>query len=270
VVVDLLSIAVYYAFPFALGVFAAGFIYRITRLFMMRGPPRVMAPRRKRSIKQLVVGFVRTFLDPIIVSFKKNKLDFIFGLVALHILGTIPLLFLLAQHMAFFEYYFKPYGILKPLAISLSPTTSAIGAVKLAYPVKTTIHVKNIWGPLNVLLNGDVASLMVLVGVGYKLGDKLAERARGTRCIRPWDWLSLIILAGVVLTGFAAAHHVFGSEAVPTSSLFSYRGMLGLHVFLASTLLALIPFTNYWHIAFAYFYGKLREFWDLRYRKGVV
>jgi len=258
--VDLLVFSINYMFPFALTVFVLGATYKISRFIILK-TKTTRAPRRGRGAKTNLIGLIRTFLDPIIISLKENPIDFIFGLLLLHIIGTIPLLFLLGGHVAFFSYYFKQYSILWPLALPISPLTSSQIIVSLTLPVEKTITLENVWGALNIVLNGDVLMISVIAALGYKLIDKIYEWRRGVTCIRPWDITSIILLFLIVVTGALAAHHVFES--------INYRTVLGFHILLADLLLLSVPFTNMWHITFSYIYGKLHEFWDLRYRKGV-
>ncbi len=267
--IDIFVFALNYMFPVALIIFIIGSTYKLARFAILRSPTKTRAPPRKKSVKSLVKGLVMTFLEPIILSIKKNPLDFIFGLVLLHMLGTIPMLFLLGQHVAFFQHYFKLYGILWPLALPLSPTTSSVLTFSTTIPTKTIVEFTNVWGPLNIILNGDVLSICVIVAIGFKIADKLMEKKAGVQSIRPWDWLSLFLLLGIVVTGFLAAHHYPSADETTAQTTITYRDIMGLHVLLADILLLSIPFTNMWHITFSYFYGKLHEFWDMRIRKGL-
>ncbi len=266
--IDLFVFAVNYMFPASIVIFLVGSAYKLSRFLVVRGKVRPRAPPRRRGWMSKAKGLIITFIDPIIISLKENTIDFVFGLLFLHLLGTIPLLFLLGQHVSFFQHYFKLYGILWPLALPLSPTTSSLAVFTTRIPEEEVIRVSNIWGPLNILLNGDMMSLFVTLAIGYKMADKIMEWRRGVRSIRPWDWTSLLLLLGIVATGFLSAHH-YTERSMFLASIMSYRDLLGLHILLADILLLSIPFTNMWHITFSYFYGKLHEFWDLRLRKGV-
>lgn len=262
--IDVFYFAVNIAFPFALLVFVIGTTYKLARFVSLRAPGVSRSRPRERGFKFKIISLIKTFVDPIILSLKYNPLDFVFGLLLLHLLGTIPLLFLLGQHISFFQYYFKLYGILWPLALPISPSSPATVSFELPFPFSSSQPTGTIWGPLTVILNGDVFSVSITVAIAYKLADKIHAYRKGVRSVRPWDITSLFLLLGIVWTGFFAAHHLVGLPGT-----IQYRNMLGLHILLADLLLLSIPFTNMWHITFSYIYGKLHEYWDLRLRKGV-
>ncbi len=261
---DLLDFAIYVAPPYVVGIFAFGATYRLLKylLFWKRAP---RPERRKRGAGHLAKELVMTFLDPIIQSIKRKPHDFITGLVMLHILGVIPLIFLLSQHIAFFAYWFPPYALLEPFAIPLSATTGALSAVSPIKPVSEMQwgFVNTIWGPLTIILNGDVLAILAILGVSYKLGDKIVRRAQGLHHVRLGDFFDLTLLLLILVFGFLAAHHL------PSGDIVTYRLMLGIHIILAEALVALLPFTKFWHFVFSFWFGKLHEWYDLKYTRGV-
>ncbi|KSW11626.1 hypothetical protein CF15_02005 [Pyrodictium occultum] len=264
-VTDIYSFAVYYFFWVALLVFSFGAAYRIVKqiLFWRRV---VKAESRNRGIGARIIGLIRTFIDPIIFSIKKKPHDFLAGLVALHLLGVLPLIFLLAHHVAFFSYWFPWYKRLVAdtgLWIPLSATTSTLTVTS---PVKVEF-VNSIWGPLTAILNGDVLAILAIIGVTFKIGMKIAEQATGLRHVRWSDYFSLGLLLFILLTGYAAARHSTGASIVDVGM---YRTILGLHILGAELLLMLIPFSKFWHFVYGYWYGKLHEWYDVRVQKGLV
>ncbi len=266
---DLYSFAVYYFFWIALAIFIGGSVYRIAKLALFWRRV-VKAERRSRGAGAVIVGLIRTFIDPVIFSAKKKPHDFLAGLVALHILGVLPLIFLLAHHVAFFAYWFSPYKVVAEwgLWIPLSVTTSTLEITAPIYPAST--HFTNtIWGPLVVILNGDVLAILAMLGVAFKIGMKIIEQAQGLQHVRWSDYFSLGLLMFILLTGYAAARH-HAPLVGETADVVTYRTLLGLHILGAEILLALIPFSKYWHFVFGYWYGKLHEWYDLRVQKGLV
>jgi len=257
---DLYGFAVGPAFTVAALAFTFGAFYRLSRYVLFwRKMPKLRA--RNRGVVARVVGLVDTFMHPIVEGFRGNPVDASAGLLALHLLGVIPLLFLMDHHIAAFDNILPKlgplrYGLLKPLSVPLS-LTDAVLHVQKGLPLHT------IWGPLVVVLNGDVLAVMTLVGAGFKVGLWFVERAKGLRSKRLGDLAALLLVIAIALTGFLAAHHV-----LPETS--GYRTVLGLHILLAETLLALMPFTRFWHFVFDYWFGKLHEWYELKIVRGVV
>ncbi|BES80554.1 hypothetical protein [Pyrodictium abyssi] len=261
---DVYSFAVYYFFWVAITVFAFGTAYRLAKMVLLWRRV-VKAEPRNRGVGAWIIGLVRTFVDPIIFSMKAKPHDFLAGLVALHIVGVLPLIFLLAHHVAFFAYWFAPYKLVAEtgLWIPLSVTTSTL---TITSPIEVKF-VNSIWGPLTVILNGDVLAILAILGVAFKIGTKVMEQAHGLRHVRWSDYFSLGLLMFILLTGYAAARHSTGTV---TMDVGTYRTVLGFHILGAEILLMLIPFSKYWHFVFGYWYGKLHEWYDLRVQKGLV
>ncbi|AEM37952.1 hypothetical protein Pyrfu_0080 [Pyrolobus fumarii 1A] len=264
--------AVYEFFWVALTVFIFGAAYRLLRMLLFWKRP-VKAEARHRSAGELIVALIRTFLDPIIFSLKHRTPDFIFGLTLLHLIGVIPVLFLLAQHVIVWAYYFPPYWIVADLGlwIPLSMTSGALTVTSPVPPVSemSAKFVDSIWGPLTIVMNGDVLAILAMIGVGGKIGMKILEKAHGSRNVRIGDIVNYVLLFGILLTGFMAARHAFVEEGLYTS-VSTYRLWLGLHVLFAELLLMWLPFSKYWHFIFGYWYGKLHEYWDARIQRGAV
>ena len=261
---DLYSFAVYRFFWVALAIFVAGSVYRISKMLLFWR--RVVKPEpRRRGAGAAIIGLIKTFLDPVIFSAKRKPYDFLAGLVSLHILGVIPLIFLLAHHVAFFAYWFSPYRIVADakLWIPLSATSATL-------EITSPINIKftdTIWGPLVVVLNGDLLAILAMLGVTFKIGMKIVERAEGLPHVRLSDFFSLGLLLFILLTGYAAARHRVFDGTLDSGT---YTTLLGLHILGAELLLALLPFTKFWHFVFGYWYGKLHEWYDVRLQKGVV
>ena len=266
---DIYSFAVYRFFWIALAIFVFGSVYRIVKL-VLRWRRVVKAEPRRRGAGALIVGLIRTFLDPIIFSIKTKPYDFLAGMVALHLLGVIPLIFLLAHHVVFFAYWFPVYGVVAKwgLWIPLSITTSTLEITSPIYPPST--HFTNtIWGPLVVILNGDLLAILAIIGVAFKIGVKIIEQAHRLQHVRWSDYFSLGLLLFILITGYAAARHHPPIDGT-TVDVTMYRTLLGLHILGAEILLAITPFSKYWHFVFGYWYGKFHEWYDVRVQKGLV
>ena len=265
---DIYSFAVYYAFWPAFAIFVGGAVYRIGKM-LLRWCRVVKAEPRRRGVGAAIVGLIRTFLDPIIFSLKTKPHDFLAGLVALHILGVIPLIFLLSHHVVFFSYWFPWYKVVATsgLWIPLSMTTSALEVTSPIYPASTHFT-ETIWGPLVVILNGDLLAILAIIGVSFKLGMKIVEKMEGLNHVRLSDFFSLTLLLFILATGYMAArHHALSAD---TADITLYRTLLGLHILGAELLLALLPFSKFWHFVFGYWYGKIHEWYDVRLQKGAV
>ncbi len=268
------NFAVYQFFWVALTIFVFGVVYRIGRMLLFWKRP-VKPEARKRSAGQLIVAFIRTFLDPIIFSLKKKPHDFTFGLVLLHILGILPVMLLLAQHVIVWAYYFPPYWLVAKLGLWI-PESMITGTLTVTAPVPPVSEMKytftdSIWGPLTVILNGDLLAVLALIGVGGKIGMKIYEAAKREKNVRIGDIVDWALLFGLLFTGFMAARHSFTEGFLGLYTDFStYRLWLGLHVLFAELLLAWLPFSKYWHFVFGYWYGKFHEYWDTRVQRGAV
>jgi len=261
---DLLYLSVYVLPPYVVAMFLFGVAYRISRYVLMYR--RVPIRRRSRPAFKLLVGLVKTFIDPLVITARFRVSDFVGGLILLHILGVIPLIFLLGQHVAMFSYWFPPYSALRFLSIPSSATSPAL---TLTAPVKPTssmswTFVESIWGPLTIVLNGDLLAVLAIMGVLYRLGDRLWKASRNMIHIRLGDFTALLLLLAILVTGFFATHHM------PSGDIVTYRFVLGLHILLAETLVVALPFTKFWHFVFGYWYGKLHEWYDLKYRRGAL
>lgn len=262
---DLLDFAIYVAPPYVVALFLLGVGYRLGR-YVFRWKRRVPATRRTRPLPSLLVGIIRTFADPLIVGLKQRKGDFIGGLVALHILGVIPLIFLLAPHVIVFTYWLPIYSILKPLAIPASITSSGLTLLHNVLPASdmSWTFVNTLWGPLVIILNGDLLAILAILGVSYKIGDKLVRLFHRLPNNRIGDWYALLLLLSILVTGFLATHHL------PSGDIGTYRFVLGLHITLAELLVISLPFTKFWHFVFGYWYGKLHEWYDLKFNRGAL
>lgn len=262
---DILDFAIYTAPPIVVSAFLLGIGYRLSKyVFLWKRKPS--APRRQRPTSKLLIEIIITFLDPLIQGWKHRKGDFIGGLVLLHILGVIPLIFLLGQHVAMFSYWFPPYSLLKPLAIPSSITSSDLTIFSRVTPASdmSWVFVNTIWGPLVVLLNGDLLAILAILGVTYKIGDKLVRLVHRLGNSRIGDWYALILLLSILISGFMATHHL------PSGEIGTYRTVLGIHITLAELLVATLPFTKFWHFVFGYWFGKLHEWYDIKFNRGSV
>ena len=261
---DLLDLAIYTLPPYVVAIFAFGVAYRVSRYIFMH--KRAPVKRRPRPAPKLLIGLVKTFVDPLILSARLRKSEFISGLILLHILGVIPVIFLLGQHVAMFSYWFPPYSVLRPLSIPSSATSPALTLTAPVKPVSemSWTYVESVWGPLTIVLNGDLLAILAMLGVMYKLGDKLWRAYRKIIHVRLGDFTALLLLLAILVTGFFATHHL------PSGDVPTYRFVLGMHILLAEILVAALPFTKFWHFVFGYWYGKLHEWYDLKYRRGAL
>jgi hypothetical protein len=261
---DIFNFAIYYLFVPALFVFSAGATYRIVRMLVnARFPP---AQRRPFSFEEAIKGIIMVFLRPIIFVAKTRPDDLIAGLLLLHLVGVIPILFLLAEHMAFWAYYFPAYKLLWPLNVPLSITSSVLTVTSKVLPTTTMSYtfVNTIWGPLTIILNGDLMAILILIAIGYKCALRLTETLTKHSHVpfRLGDYVAYALLFLIIFFGYAAARHW------PSSNVAVYRNVLGLHVLFAELLFMYLPFSKYWHFVFAYWYGKLHEWYDTDLKRG--
>lgn len=254
---ELLELSLFVLFPAALVVFLAGAAYRVMRYVFLYSPGIYV--KRRRAAGHKVKRLVETFVHPVVFNAKTKPLEFINGFLLMHILGLILLTFLLAQHIVYLEVIIPFYGVLWPLAIPLSPIT---GTLTVTSPVGGVKFVESIWGPLTVVLNGDMLTILALVGISYKSVHKAIEKARGAKHVRIGDVLVWPLLFAIVVTGWLAAHHVL-------DSVVDYRLILGLHIASAALFVAVWPFTKFFHFLWGYWYGKLHEWYDVVVKRGA-
>ncbi|NOZ30923.1 MAG: hypothetical protein GXO68_03120 [Crenarchaeota archaeon] len=263
---DLYSLAIYIIFPLSIIIFIVGFAYRITRLILALRRKKWVAYRAPVGITTLILGLVNVYIYPPLFAAFRNKKDLVLGLMAVHMVGLLPLIFLLGQHVAFYAYFIPIYSLLWPLAIPISAATGSLPLFQQFEPaIATQPFHSSIWGPLTVVLNGDVLTIISLVAVGFKLGERLYMMVKEGH--RPSDVILYIHLTLILITGALAAHH----ESLPfLTGASAYRSVLGLHMILAGLFLALVPFTKYWHFVFGMFFGKIVEWIDRTVMRGAA
>lgn len=260
----LYEFAVYDMFVPTIAIFTFGMIYRLSRyLFLYK---RTAQPVwRKTSIFHKIYLLIDAFVHAIVAAIKRSKVTFVSGIFLLHFLGVIPVLFLLSHHIVWWSYYFPPYSILSPLAIPTSATSSALTVTAPFTPVTGMSYgfVNTIWGPLTVVLNGDVLAILAIIGTTFKLFEKIPEKFKEKLArVRLGDFVALLLLLAILISGYMATHHL------PSGDIETYKLMLGLHILTAEILVLLLPFTKFFHFVFSFWYGKLHEAYDL-WRRGL-
>ena len=245
-------------------IFVLGVTYRLSRyLFLFKRTPQPIW--RKTSLLHKVLALVKAFIFPIWASIKRTKITFVTGIFLLHFLGVIPLLFLLSHHIAWWSYYFPPYSILQPLAIPTSATSSALTVTSPVTPTSTMPQsfVNTIWGPLTVVLNGDVLAIIAIIGTSFKLLEKFPKKFKEDLSrIRIGDFTALILLLVILVSGYMATHHL------PSGDIDTYKTVLGVHILASEVLVMILPFTKFFHFVFSYWYGKLHEAYEM-WRRGL-
>ncbi|MDK2372267.1 MAG: hypothetical protein QI197_02695 [Candidatus Korarchaeota archaeon] len=260
----LYEFAVYDMFVPTVAIFAFGMVYRLSRyVFLYKRAAQPMW--RKTSISHKIYLLIDAFVHAIVAAIKRSKVTFVSGIFLLHFFGVIPILFLLSHHIVWWSYYFPPYSILNPLAIPTSATSSALTVTAPFSPVTGMSHgfVNTIWGPLTVVLNGDVLAILAIIGTTFKLLEKIPEKFKEKLArVRLGDFVALLLLLAILISGYMATHHL------PSGDIETYKFMLGLHILTAEILVLLLPFTKFFHFVFSFWYGKLHEAYDL-WRRGL-
>ncbi|MDK2384870.1 MAG: hypothetical protein QI199_08740 [Candidatus Korarchaeota archaeon] len=260
----LYEFAVYDMFVPTVAIFAFGMVYRLSRyVFLYKKAAQPMW--RKTSVPHKIYLLIDAFVHAIVAAIKRSKVTFVSGIFLLHFFGVIPILFLLSHHIVWWSYYFPPYSILSPLAIPTSATSSALTLTAPFAPVTGMSHgfVNTIWGPLTVVLNGDVLAILAIIGTTFKLLEKIPEKFKEKLArVRLGDFVALLLLLAILISGYMATHHL------PSGDIETYKFMLGLHILTAEILVLLLPFTKFFHFVFSFWYGKLHEAYDL-WRRGL-
>ncbi len=260
----LYEFAVYDMFVPTIILFIFGIIYRLSRyIFLYK---RTAQPLwRRTSLPHKVYILIDAFIHAIVAAIKRSKVTFVSGIFLLHFFGVIPILFLLSHHIAWWSYYFPPYGILSVLAIPTSSTSSFLTVTAPLTPVSGMSYkfVNTVWGPLTVVLNGDVLAILAIIGTTFKLLEKIPEKFREKLArIRLGDFIALLLLLLILVSGYMATHHL------PYDEVETYKFVLGLHILSAEILVIILPFTKFFHFVFGFWYGKLHEAYDL-WRRGL-
>ncbi len=260
----LYEIAVYDLMIPTLFIFLAGLVYRLSK-YVLTYERRQGPTWRHRSALHRTYVFVSGFTYAIWAAAKKAKSSFVAGLILLHTLGVIPILFLLSPHINWWSYYFPPYEILRPLAIPPSITSSTLTLTAPVTPVSSMSYnfVNTLWGPLTVILNGDLLAIIAIIATAYKIGEKTIQRlVEHLQRVRIGDFIALILLLVILVSGYLATHHL------PSDDVVTYKNVLGLHILSAEVLVMILPFTKFFHFVFGFWYGKLHEIYDM-WRRGI-
>jgi len=253
---ELYELSVFVLFPAALVIFALGAVYRIARFIFLY--ERGVYIRRPTSFGNKVKELVMTFVRPVFFATRNNPVEGVGGVVFLHFLGLILLVFLLSPHIAYLQHLIPFYGILWPLAI---PPSASTGSIQVTTPTGHVQQIQSIWGPLTVLLNGDILTVFAIIGISYKMVKKVIEKVvHRSRRVRMGDLVIWPLLLVIVVTGWLATHH-YPPEL--------YRFLLGLHIASAATFVVLWPFTKYFHFLWSFWYGKIHEWYDLTIKRGT-
>ncbi len=293
---DLLTFALRYLSIPTIAILIAGFTYKAVRYALFA---RVYTPKPEFRWRDIAIrkgsfwdiGFwhwikelLAVFLRPIIWSVRVNVIDFVGGLALLHIIGVIPILFLMCTHVSIWLSY-VPYLAIGP--ISLTPLieliqkiwyffcipvgipsfTAGDGVFKIFATVTSTPGLQGtIWSylsPLALIINGDVLTILAIAAVVYKIVDHIIKVCKGIINIRPGDFAALILLLCILVTGYVALH------AASTTPPEVMRTLIGLHVLFAEIFFMTLPFTKFSHFLFGYWYGKIHELYDAYAKRGV-
>ncbi|NPA69636.1 MAG: hypothetical protein GXO26_02425 [Crenarchaeota archaeon] len=273
---DLLTFVLWYLSIPTVAIFVGGMVYKVMRYALMA---RILVPKPEFRWREIAIrkgsfwdiGFwhwikelIAVFLRPIIWSLRVNVLDFVGGLLMLHILGVILILFLVGTHVGIWFNY-VPY--LKLGIIDLTPLILLIEKIWfflcLAVKYSTKVVALSPWSIIVIAGNAYVLALCVLAAIAYKFVDHLIKVKRGIINIRPGDFAALLLLLAVVLTGFLTAFSPI-TTPIPVQRL-----LLGLHVLFGEIFFMTLPFTKFSHFLFGYWYGKIHELYDAYAKRGV-
>ncbi len=261
----------------ALVIFGIGLTYRIFKFILYRRVHEAKPEFRWREhveryggvvgygfwhwIKELILVFIR----PIWWTMKTREIyDFATGLTMLHMIGVLPILFLLGQHIATIWTVF-----LVPMFVHLAePARGLLYTITAPLSmVSGFTHMPGLWGPLTPLLNGDLLALLALAAVCFKIGDHVIKVATRTIHMRVGDFLFLILVLLIIVTGIGAARH-WGWVGT-LDPVVAWKWWMGLHVLFAEILLMVLTYTKAFHLIFGYWYGKIHEFYDMAVKRGV-
>lgn len=234
------------AFPLSLIVFILGLFYQISQYFVVPSPPKTYAPRRDGGIINVLSIPVTKWVQVAKIPFKHNFWHMFASIFLFH-LPLLALIFLLPAHqVVYFGIFSFLRPIFKPFAITQQSTESFIKS-------------RSIWGPLGVILNGDVLTFLVLAGSFMILGVRFAKHVLGEFKSDIGDYFALFLVITLVTFGYLAVH---------SQGTGLYETYLALHILVASFLIAYIPFSKFLHFVWTYWINLLVAFYR-KYKKGV-
>lgn len=244
--------------------FFLGATYRIGRYLITYQKPFIPYPtssvRGKISSSEKVKELFTAVSNSSITGTKRKPVTTVAGLL-MHI-ALVLMIFLLAQHMIFWAYYIPPYSVLFPLAIPISSTDGVLAATYWTSPLTSTPYpfVHDVWGPLTIILNGQYLTYILIILLSIYLAHKFYALAEGLT-IRAGDWWFFLLIFIDVILGFLAVSHI-------PDSVVWYDNILGAHILVAEIIIATLPFTRGFHM-FEFWFGKLREWFYMVYRRGA-
>jgi len=244
--------------------FFFGATYRIGRYLITYQKPFTPYPtssvREKISGGENVKELFTAISNSSIEGTKRKPVMTIAGLL-MHV-GLLLIILLLSQHMIFWAYYIPFYSVFFPFAIPVSSTDGWLAATYWTSPLTSTPNpfVNDIWGPLTIILNGQYLAYLLMIILAIYLAHKFIALAEGLT-IRAGDWWFFVLIFLDVILGFLAASHI-------PSSVVWYDNILGAHILVAEIIIATLPFTRGFHM-FEFWFGKLREWYYMVYRRGT-
>ena len=255
-------------FPLGLLIFVFGAIYRISRYFLGR---RVPAPTMagfgtqfKEGVSAIPVPFgAAAKRDPFIIVETIFWHVFMLGvvvIVGIHILawnyifGQIfgvsnPLWFLFKISTP--EQFTSAYqlGLLGSNSYSHGGILNPLGAWNSAEVSTSTFDP---WSFLAVLVNGTVMGLLAMAVILGYLVTRIVDDVTGhKRLSSSGDYVFLILLAAIVITGLAAMYDF----QIPYLGVPNQANWYGLHIALVGAFIGYVPFSKGWHM-FGYYIGK--------------
>ncbi|ABP95118.1 hypothetical protein HA72_0946 [Metallosphaera sedula] len=255
-------------FPLGLLIFVFGAIYRISRYFWGRRVPAPTMAGFGTQFKEGVSAIPTPFgaaakRDPFIIVETIFWHIFMLGvvvIVGIHILawnyifGQIfgvsnPLWFLLKISTP--EQFTSAYqlGLLGSNSYSHGGILNPLGAWNSAEVSTSTFDP---WSFLAVLVNGTVMGLLAMAGILGYLVTRIVDDVTGhKRLSSSGDYVFLILLAAIVITGLAAMYDF----QVPYLGVPNQANWYGLHIALVGAFIGYVPFSKGWHM-FGYYIGK--------------
>ncbi|BCS93175.1 hypothetical protein [Metallosphaera javensis (ex Sakai et al. 2022)] len=255
-------------FPLGLLIFVFGAIYRISRYFLGRRVPSPALAGFGTQFKEGVSAIPTPFgaaakRDPFIIVETIFWHIFMLGvvvIVGIHILawnyifGQIfsvsnPLWFLFKISTP--EQFTSAYqlGLLGSNSYSHGGILNPLGAWNSAEVSTSTFDP---WSFLAVLVNGTVMGLLAMAGIlGYLITRIMDDVTGHKRLSSSGDYVFLILLAAIVITGLAAMYDF----QIPYLGIPNQANWYGLHIALVGAFIGYVPFSKGWHM-FGYYIGK--------------
>lgn len=230
----LLDLVLQQIFPISLVLFVFGTVYRIIKIFTVPWSKGSNMPSKKISIFKRILIPVKKWIGVLLETLRTDPIHAI-GAFLFH-LPLFAILFLFAPHQSvIFGLFPFVAPILKPFAM-MQQLTEAL------------ITDGTFWGPLDIIVNGDVMAILTTIGVIILLTNRTVKHALKKLVSDAGDYIALFFMLLILVSGYFATH---------SQGAVWYETMLVIHILSVAILIIYTPFSKFFHYIFFYWFNML-------------